>query len=271
MEILKKLFLKISLLVFISLLISGCGSRGPSPQKYQYHHYFPQSYFGSGENNSDTVALNPYDHSNRGGYNHGIFNDLAKWRSLEAAGAPIYEQNAFSKRKAALFLGRGVIDYCFGNYDYVGQRYESGGFLTGGSYSYYPTKKPLFLICMKFDAVSNLLYNVSYIFSIPAKLIHSTKVADGIMDYIGIVISLAFGTLMSVVMISVGTIVGFICHPFESLANLIVGFDISLSADFIKNLLDTNYIYHVNLIYSLVDLLWGAIVLPLLEIVLLFL
>lgn len=275
----KKHFFIIGLLALISLLISGCGNRGSAPQRYQYHHYFPQSYFGGGIENSDTVALDTYDHSGRGGYNHSIFNDLDQWRSLrelnpEKMDRLLSTHNALAKRKSALFLGRGVIDYCLVNYDYNGKIYESGGFFTE-RYSYRPVMKPLFLICMKFDAVSNVLYNVSYIFSIPAKLIHGTKVSNGIGDYTGIVLQLAIGGTLASIMIPAGFTIGFICHPFESLANMFVGFSVSsysltelLSLDFIKN--TSNYSYNVNLVSSAVDLFWGAMITPLLDIIRLF-
>lgn len=264
MDLFKKRSLIIGIFALIILTISGCGSDGSAPQRYQYHHYFPQSYFGGGVENSDTVALDEYDHSGRGGYTHSTFNDLSKWRSLldsnqKEIGPLLATQNAFSKRKSALFLGRGVIDYCFVNYNFNGDKYVSGG-LFRDKHSYRPTMKPMFLICMKYDSASNILYNVSYIFSIPAKLIHGVKVANGIDDYLKIVLHLAWGGILAVAMLAIGTVAGFLCHPFESFANFFVG----------TNFSSIDYSYHVNLVYYLVDLFWGAMISPLLDIFTLF-
>ncbi|TYT75229.1 hypothetical protein [Desulfobotulus mexicanus] len=238
--------------------VVGCSHNAPKEyhsdlyENIQYHHYFPQSFFGSGQNNQDSVALKKIDHFNRGGYNHAIFKDLNEWAKLSNKGAPLNEHNAFTKRKAAIFLGRGVISYQFANFNYTEKKEKCYSFFCVPGKPYV---KPEFLIAMKFDAVSNVLYNVSYIFSVPAKIIHSTRVAEGPIEWMKTIVLLLFSGFIAFFMIFIGAIIGFICHPFQSLANLLISLDGG---------------YQTHLLYSLLDLFWNAILLSLWDIIYLF-
>lgn len=157
-----------------------------------------------------------------------------KWRSGEFANAQhdydevyvsnTFEDYAFSKRTAALVVARCGFTYQFGNYYHL-------------------------------DGVSGLIYNVAYFFSIPRKLLTYGKCADGISGYAYGVAQLLFGGVCSIVGCVAATAVNTICHPLETLSNLLVGvgyFDHWLTC-----------VANTNLIASLWDLIWGGIIYPL--------
>lgn len=140
-----------------------------------------------------------------------------------------FKDYAFSKRTAALLVARCGFTYQFGNYYHL-------------------------------DGVSGLIYNVTYFFSIPRKLMTYWKCADGVTGYLYGVLLLIVGGVCSVVGCALATVVNTLCHPVETLANLTVGlacFD---------NWFDC--VIRTNLLASLWDLIWGGIVYPLVKAVL---
>ena len=104
----------------------------------------------------------------------------------------VFHDSACSKRKAALMMGRCVFSYKFANY-------------------------------ISFDGVSALIYNVAYICSIPRKALTGLRCSDGLFGYIHDLIVLAIGFVCAVIGVFLSTILGLLCHPFETLANLFVG------------------------------------------------
>lgn len=137
-------------------------------------------------------------------------------------------ESASAMRDIALAYGRGTIEYT------ILLRDADGG-----------PKFP-YLFATQFDAVSNMLYNISYIFSIPSKFVYAFKANVAPTWYIVgplyIAFSAAWGVLGVAIMIIPSIFIGFLCHPINSLLNLSI------------------YIFA-----SLYDLFWGAILAPLLD------
>lgn len=150
--------------------------------------------------------------------------------------ADLGSDTACSKRKAALDMSREVWSYSFKGY-------------------------------VSMDGVSSLIYNTGYICSVPHKIIRGLFCMDGLICYMGALFKLALGTVCATIGIVTQTVVGAICHPFETLANLtvgVIGFDI-FEDNSCMGLTYAKYIFHTNIIASLWDLIWGAIVYPLLQ------
>lgn len=145
---------------------------------------------------------------------------------------PVLESKEFSSasgmRDIALAYGRGTIEYT------VLIRSLNGD-----------VKFP-YLFATQFDAVSNVLYNISYLFSIPSKFVYAFRGnIDGgwyITGPLFLIFAFAWGSLAVMIMIVPSFIIGFIFHPINSILNL------------------TIYIFG-----SLYDLFWGAILSPLLD------
>lgn len=134
---------------------------------------------------------------------------------------------ACAKRKAALLWARCKFTYEFGTYYHL-------------------------------DGVSGLIYNVCYIASIPRKLIVYLRSADGVVGYLIGVGQLLVGLLCAVVGCVASLVVNTVCHPFETISNLVVGV-FYFNQDWIS------YVLHTNLLASLWDLIWGGIIYPLLK------
>ena len=138
-----------------------------------------------------------------------------------------FPDSACSKRKAALMMGRCVFNYKWKNY-------------------------------IHFDGVSAMIYNVAYICSIPRKALTGLRCSDGIFGWALDLRSLAIGFVLAVIGFFVSTILGVICHPFETLANLLVGIYWGDGFEAMKG-----YAWNTNFFASLWDLVWGAIIYPL--------
>ena len=132
--------------------------------------------------------------------------------------------SAWAKRKAALVMGRCEFMYDFNNY-------------------------------INFDGVSSLIYNVSYLFSVPHKALTGLRCSDGIFGWAFDLGRLAVGAVLSIIGIPCATVVGAVCHPVETLAN-VLGVAYFGRGWWI-------YFSHTNIVASLWDLLWGGVVYPL--------
>ena len=136
-----------------------------------------------------------------------------------------FTDSAWAKRKTALLLGRCKFSYDFSCY-------------------------------FSMDGMSALIYNVAYLFSVPRKVLTSIKCADGIIGYLAGLILLIIGTVASIVGIFLATLLGVVCHPIETCANITAGlfyFGPGWRA----------YVMHTNIIASFWDLVWGGIIYPL--------
>lgn len=145
---------------------------------------------------------------------------------------------ACSMRKAALQMSREIWTYTFQSY-------------------------------IALDGVSGVLYNVGYLCSVPHKIVRGLFCMDGLFCYAGALFKLALGSVCAVIGIFASPVINTICHPFATLANLTVGLVCIFQSEF--GLTYTKYIFHTNIIASLIDLIWGAIIYPLLQTVLFWL
>jgi len=140
---------------------------------------------------------------------------------------------AFAKRKAALNMSREVFCYSFKNY-------------------------------ILLDGVSGIIYNASYIMQVPHKLLRGLRSMDGIFRYATAVVKLAAGTVCAIVGLVASPVINTICHPFETLSNLSVGV-VSACVDMNCPISWLEYVARTNILYSLWDLIWGAIVYPIVQ------
>ena len=194
---------------------------------YLYNRANPESevekLYNAGAKPEDVAAI----YRSGGFVQHGDPEDLSYARC--GFYCADYQDSAFNKRNAALLWSRCEFSYDFGNY-------------------------------YNLDGVSGLIYNVSYIFSVPCKLLRYLKCADGILGYFWGVCQLLLGTLFAIIGVVVAPIFNTLCHPIETLANLTIGFayfDSPYSRHWFKCVLNT------NIIASLWDLIWGGMIYPL--------
>ena len=108
---------------------------------------------------------------------------------------------------------------------------------------------------MRWDAVSNFQYNLLSLCHIPRKIIISPRVSFSFFNWIGNIITIFIDACLALIMLFVGPVIGFVCHPIESLANLTVG-----CLYFSEYGMEQywTYIKHVNLIASIWDILKGC-------------
>jgi len=269
-------------------LLTGCGG-----SQYQYHHVFPQTLFGeTSADNSATIRTKLLDHYGGGGYTHEVYDSLAHWEEVKLGSDENTKPLPFSayyKRKAALITGRSTISYGLVAYNHNYRDYE----LNFMGIAKFIPPKPTILWATQYDGVSNILYNVSYIFSIPAKLIHGTILAIkkehyGFSDWVWMLSQLIVGLVLAIVMLFLGTVIGIVCHPFETLSNLTVnlvdiwesgpgsGWFRDTAFEFLGVLSPFTYwrvgteLLPVSVLGSLWDLVFGAILGPLVDILGLF-
>jgi hypothetical protein len=286
------------ILLLVALVVLGlslfCGG-----ERYQYHHSFPQAHFGKTDAaNTATIRTKLLDHDGQGGYTHNVYDADAHWKAAILSSDKdklALEFSAYYKRKAALIAGRGTISYGLIAYDHEKRdkelRLGESGEI-GAQVAFIPPE-PTLLWAVRFDGVSNLLYNVSYIFSIPAKLMHGTRLVCfnsnyGWSDWCWLLGQLVVGFFLACIMLFFGTAIGTICHPWETLGNLTInlgavwesgpgsGWLADSSFEFLGLLspwawgrMGWELIPH-SLVGSLWDLIWGAIIAPLVDIVGLF-
>ena len=115
------------------------------------------------------------------------------------------KDSAFCKRKASGELAVYLYNYKLLNYDISGDLSWN------------------FLVAMRLDAYSNFNYNLGALCLVPRKIIISPRVSTSFFGWIGNIIVVLFDACLALVMLFVGPIIGMICHPFESLANIIAG------------------------------------------------
>ena len=136
-----------------------------------------------------------------------------------------YKDSAWFKRQFSLAYARGFLSYQFRSYFY-------------------------------FDGVSALTYNTAYLFSVPNKIVMSFFCADGVLGFAWNILQLLLGMVAALVGVVAATLLGAICHPFETLANLTAGI-------FYFGPGWWRYVFHTNFLASLWDLIFGGIVYPL--------
>lgn len=160
----------------------------------------------------------------------------SNWRSMERNErlehpwlASEFFDSAYTKRKTALLMGRCVFSYKFDNY-------------------------------VRFDGISAMIYNVAYIFSAPRKALTALRSSDGITGYIGDMVVLGIGIVLAIIGFFVSTFLGLVCHPLETLSNLLIGIAYFGDGGFAAW---KAYVLHTNLFASLWDLVWGAMIYPL--------
>lgn len=145
---------------------------------------------------------------------------------------------AFAKRTAALCMSRRVFCYSFKNY-------------------------------VLLDGVSGFIYNLSYIMQVPHKALRGLRAMDGVWRYCKAIVKLGVGSVCAVVGLVAAPLVNLCFHPLETLANLTVGIvkidDVDYRVSWIE------YVFRTNLVASLWDVVWGAILYPLLQALIFFL
>lgn len=143
-----------------------------------------------------------------------------------------YYRSAYTKRVMALLMGRCGYTYTFKNY-------------------------------FNLDGASGIIYNTAYVFSIPRKMLTGMLTSEGAIEYLCNTTKLLIGGVFAIVGIPCSFVINTICHPFETLANLTVG------VAYFGNGWGT-YVANTNLIVTLWDLIWGAILYPLLQALIFF-
>lgn len=233
---------KFILLVIFILTLVASTAHGYGNSEYEYQHIYPQQYFNRA-GDSYTFKLKEYEHRwvhVSGGYDSDWeavdekIPFLAKLFGINYLKDDDGSVSLFAKKNAAIIAGARHITYAFVLYD-------------------YRSRDITMLTAMHFDGVSNILYNGTYILSIPAKIIHFTsecfKRGTGLFNGDKSVYGLAaagwmflwmlwetiIGLIFAIVMIPVGAIIGTLCHPFQTLANLTISF----SDPFTNNILST--------------------------------
>ena len=91
---------------------------------------------------------------------------------------------------------------------------------------------------------------------------------DGVGRYVNGLFRLTWGSCCAVVGLVAAPVINTICHPAETLANLTAGL---VYIDTQNTTVPwTCYVFHTNILASLWDLIWGAIVVPILHLLTFF-
>lgn len=221
----KKLLM--TFMALTSLLFAGCGKRMEWEEDYHSTIAVPGVDLLSITEAGEYVNPNYADALYYQSYRKGF--------GMGAGSSDLGMTTACSKRKAALNMSREVWTYSFKGY-------------------------------VAMDGVSSLIYNVGYLCSVPHKIVRGLFCMDGVFCYIGALFKLALSSVCAALGIVTQTVVGTICHPLETLSNLTVGIlCIDIDGESAVGLTYTKYIFHTNIIASLIDLVWGAIIYPLLQ------
>jgi len=248
----KILFLLLVTLFIIITISSSTLAYGNS--EYEYHHIFPRQYFNSLGDNT-TFKIKEYEHRwihNSGGFDKDwedavdFVSILPKW--IKNPKTELYSDSnikTYAKRKAAMIAGSRFVSYHWLVYDY-------NSFKTGGGKK---INKPGIFLSFHLDGVSNMLYNISYITSIPAKTFHFTleifkrttgifngnkakyDIWKGLKMFVWLTISEIIGFISASIMLGIGTIIGTIFHPLETLSGILV----SLTDPFMSNIIISTY------------------------------
>ena len=78
------------------------------------------------------------------------------------------------------------------------------------------------LVCVDFDGVSNILYNLGYLLLGVKKILLAPLYSTGPFDWLFNLLKVLFGMLASLIMLVVGTVVGILCHPIDTFLNLTI-------------------------------------------------
>jgi len=138
------------------------------------------------------------------------------------------DSDAWRNRKYALATARGLFTYKFATY-------------------------------FSLDGISGLLYNLAYLTSVPNKMLSALRGSDGVGGYVRDLFELLIGAIAAFIGIFAALLVNTICHPLQTVANLTLGL-----FGFGEGWL--TYVLHTNIIASLWDLIWGAIIYPIWQI-----
>lgn len=244
------IILALVVLLFIPTYVSAFGQ-----SKYEYHHIFPRAHFGSIGDDS-VIKLREFEHKwlhftkgalvktdaprNKRGFD-GDWNKVnisASYKSKSIKDwlwSGNYESGitAYGNRNGALIAGKRILSYKILTRDYD-DRGISG------------------LLVTKFDGASNILYNVSYLLSIPSKAISFFKFAmndpniytEGklITDFKKIYLmiwgtfQLVFGFFASIIMLYISPFIGFLAHPLQTIANLTISLSDPIHTNIIASL-----------------------------------
>lgn len=269
----KTLLLLMLLIIFLTIS-SSVLAYGNS--EYEYHHIFPRQYFNSLGDNS-TFKLKEYEHRwihNSGGFDKdweeavdgvSIFPEWIKDPETELYSDSNIKDNIkiYSKRKAAMIAGSRFVSYHFLVYDY-------NSFKKGGGKK---INKPGMFLSFHLDGVSNLLYNLSYITSIPAKTLHFTleifKRSTGIFNgrrskyglwkgikmFVWMTISEVIGFFSATIMLWLGTIIGAIFHPLETLSGILISITDPILTNILMSLVDLA----VSVVKPLINILFWTV------------
>lgn len=228
---------------------------------FEYNHIYPQKHFKDAQDKIDnvTLRLRNYEHikwlHSKSHYDKDWDNVIGNvpliFKIFGGSTAQLIEEGnlrLYPKRNAAIIAGSNIISYQWVVYN-------------------YKTKKiaiPKFLFAMNFDGVSNFLYNISYITSIPYKFTHFTILCfrsiptlgffNCLMLFIWMCIQLIFGFFSSCIMLSGGFLIGVVCHPLETIANL----TISINSPCMNNLLVTCFDLIKSLLQPLIRIFFNV-------------
>lgn len=223
--------------------------------QFEYNHLYPQEHFKDAQEEIDSVTLRlrNYEHIR---WLHSKSHYDEDWEKVKnnvplmfkifgGADAQLVEDGdirLYAKRNAAMIAGSNVISYQWLVFNYKTKNIS--------------LPKPLF--AMNFDGVSNLLYNITYITSIPYKFIHFSilcfnsiqdfGVLESLKLFIWMLIQLLFGFYSAIIMLIVGPVVGLICHPLETLGNL----TFSLKSPTMNNLIVTIFDLIISIVKPLI-------------------
>lgn len=199
-------------------------------QHEAYFHIYPQDYYGY--RGSDYLLKIPeYEYYwifSSGGYEKDWKNALedVPGKAFLYSNSIVFSDgkpSLYSKKNAALITGSRLISYNLFLYD-------------------SQTGERDWLLATHFDGVSNVLYNVTYLMAIPAKVIHfifasfkmgaivfmAEGTAAGLQTIAGALLWMVWetviGGILAFFMIVPSFIIGAIFHPFQTLGMLFVSF-----------------------------------------------
>ncbi len=212
----------IMLCVVAAGLLTGCGNESETAGS-QFYAPSCMTDLNVKTTSADRILLNITDDRS-----HPMFS--------ESRNRILYydKDSAYCKRMASGELALLLYDYKLLNYNMNG----------GLSWN--------FLVAMRLDAYSNFNYNLGALCLVPRKIIISPRGSTSFFGWIGNIIMILVDACLALVMLFVGPIIGMICHPFESLANITIGLLYIPEDGFVQY---KEYILNVNLLASVWDTL----------------
>ena len=206
------------------LIITGCGKEA---EAFGGTYYVPNSVsdFKVKLTSADKIYFNVYNAELQERIYTKQYHNSVVYKDIDSA---------FCKRKA-------TVELSLYPYSYKLLNYKEDGSLSGN-----------FLIAMRLDAASNFGYNLVSLCRIPNRLIISPRVSTGLFDWLWNIIIIAWDLVLSFVMLFIAPIIGFICHPWESLSNLTIGI-LYIPTDGFEQY--CKYVKGTNIIMSVWDLL----------------